>query len=390
MKKNCKNMLGYPSLAKWLFAGIFCLAVSQVALAQNVGKAVSQAISSQVSKEVVRATVNKFLPKVKCEVPPLAKSTFQARPAGVDFNFVSGTLFKAKDGKTYGVIAAHGLAQANYLSRVKQVFEADVFDVNTQQFVTVPAKVIQISAPSWLDLALVGFSLPEEVTLQPFTVFDKPIGWQAETLQSQGFSRQEMIHIDERWILSTTPYSIRTTISLPRDERIGYCGGALLNDADELVGIHTGSVLSARDEQEDRAYATQAIFLDKLVEAYYNKGKATIPFLLEEKYGLDLNVDEYVSEISLFDKNNQEITTLRYPKRLAYRHLMEWVEISRPRYADISVKKVNWIGTGKQLLEDNNDPDKKPYKKYRYDFNTHRAKEIAVQAPKNRITILPH
>ena len=347
--------------------------VSSISHPSLLSFSVRQNVSNRVG---MHPSAGLYLPRVGEEVPALVQRTFQARPQGTDFNFLSGTVFQTPAGEIFGVVVSHGLARSGSAPRVERKFEADVFDVNSRRFVTVPAEIVQLSAPEFLDIALVKFNLPAEVKLRSFVISQEENLWRRPMLHSQSFSLQEPVHIANRMLRNTTPYSIRTLMPWPRGSRRGLCGGAVLNEENELVGIHTGSFLSKWSEAEDLGYATPAQFLNILVEAYHNNGKAVIPFILAEEHIIDLNVNEYVSKAVLLDADLKVITEQTFTEKFAYHQLVEKLEMYRPRYITLTVHRVSWSEEEtSEVLEDDRQ-DKSTQKVYRYDFETQEIREL--------------
>ena len=98
---------------------------------------------------------------------------------------------------------------------------------------------------------------------------------------------------------------------LETSRRRGLCGSPLLNSREELVGIHTGTAFDVchLNNASLCSYATPSRYLNFLVEAYHNGGKAKVPFYLDENRFVSLNVDEYLAGYKLLDARGRTLYT---------------------------------------------------------------------------------
>ena len=112
-----------------------------------------------------------------------------------------------------------------------------------------------------------------------------------------------------------------------------------VNDHYELAGIHTGSSREPRLE-EDIAYATPAFFIDVLTTAYYNGGKSSFPFYLEDQPIFDLNVDEFISHIQVENETGENIWKKNVYYKFPYRELLD--ALNGARYVEFSINRVQW------------------------------------------------
>ena len=267
---------------------------------KRAGKALAALSAATVPALPAEKLTRLSLPKA-----PRPGSLFQAvSPQDPNLKF-SGTVFYTYyQGKKeiYGAIAAH--AVSNYrgaLPGIPRRFEA-VFFLPQNKIKKIPAEIVAFSPTSMLDIALVKFPAKVERFLRPY-----PLGRleNEEMLYSFGYNHQGLLPVYNRRVLQNTPYSIRTSMPVKdKKNRSGLCGGAVLNGKKQLVGIHTGSsfALKRRPSSEPVcAYATPARYLNFLVEAYHNAGKAAVPFYLDDQHTLRLNIDEYIVSYTLLD-----------------------------------------------------------------------------------------
>ena len=281
---------------------------------------------------------------------PLLRSTFRARVNRQEENSIfSGTVFKISyhgQEEIYGVIAAHAVG-INLNTPLAQNFVADIY--TPQGMRTVPAQIVQISAPSMLDMALVKFRPEDEKLFTPLTLaHQRPqVG---QLLQTQGFARGKEVFLPDRTLQENAGPALRTQVPIPYGQRNGLCGSALTNEQYELVGIYTGSACGLAG---DVSYAMPASFLSTLVDAYHGHSD-TFPFILNGRMIMPLKVDEYISEVRLADRFDNQQAYLRFGYKLSYSTLLEQMELHNPRYLNFVVRKVKWIGrrNARHLEED--------------------------------------
>ena len=224
----------------------------------------------------------------------------------------SGTVFKTQyNGKEeiYGVIATHAVSlDAEDITCVTRRFTATFFRADGS-LAQIPAESVAFSPIGMLDIALVKFPKEAEPFLRPY-----PLGQPGEetVFHSQGYNDKELLVIPDRKLLKILPYSIRTAMPiLETSRRRGLCGSPLLNSREELVGIHTGTAFDVchLNNASLCSYATPSRYLNFLVEAYHNGGKAKVPFYLDENRFVSLNVDEYLAGYKLLDARGRTLYT---------------------------------------------------------------------------------
>ncbi|MGN0025177.1 MAG: hypothetical protein ACI351_07090 [Candidatus Avelusimicrobium sp.] len=303
--------------------------------------------------------------------PSLRRATFQAAATtDAPTNLFSGTVFKTVyngEEEIYGVVAAHAIAVSSWDKALNRHFTAGVFD--GEKMVKVPAEIVQLSSPSMLDIALVKFSPEAEKMFQPLRISEVPVKF-GDVLSSQGFAGGTDVHLPNREITNVTPLSVRTTIPLAREERPGLCGSAVVNADHELVGIHTGSVYNCQGAQFDVGYATNASFLNILVEAYHNGGEATFPLILNGKNIIPLNVDEYISYVSFQNAEGKQIWQKGFDSKFSYSKVQEMLEEYSPRYITVTVRRAVWSPTNPEVLVENRTSRELTKTTYKYDFET--------------------
>ena len=165
----------------------------------------------------------------------------------------------------------------------------------------IPAEIVVFSPVNILDLVLVKFPDEAETFLNPY-----PLGKlnNEKKVFSLGYNDKGFLPVYNRRVIQDLPYSIRTSMPIAdRSLRQGLCGSAVLNNQNQLVGIHTGSALTEnpKNTQPLCSFATPAHFLNLLVESYHNGGKATVPFYIDNERFINLNMNEYIVSYALLN-----------------------------------------------------------------------------------------
>ncbi|WP_428049155.1 hypothetical protein [Candidatus Avelusimicrobium caledoniensis] len=297
----------------------------------------------------------------------ILRGVFQARETTVNrTNLFSGTVFQATHNgvpETYVAVAAHALESGRFV--LGKTFTADIY-AGDGTFKAVPVEIIQVSAPSMLDVAI-GKVLEGAEELRPFEISRRPFS-NGDKAVSYGFAGQKFVAIENRMFSSKTPLCIRTTMPYPRNDRMGLCGSALLDEAGQLIGIHTGSTYGKYGEADDVGHATDVRLLEVLVEAAYHDGVGTFPLILGGQKVLDMPVDGYISYVRLFNENKKQLWQRGFESKFAYDQVNAMIEKFSPRYIELTTRRVHWDpATPDKLLEIRN-PRDKTRRTYRYDF----------------------
>ncbi len=204
------------------------------------------------------------------------------------------THYQGKD-EIFGIIATHALKENSVDVGLQQTFDVTIM-VEDGTIKKIPAKVVQSAPVNMLDISLVKFDPQYESLLKPLELADKPAG-QNEPILSPGFASLTPV-LANRIVTQNSLISVRTNlIDVGNKDRDGFCGSPLLDTQQRVKAIHTGSA-----EEKSASYGTHATFINKLVEAYHNNGKATYDLVLDDHVLTTLNVDEYISGIAVLDE----------------------------------------------------------------------------------------
>lgn len=358
--------------------GSIGVSVAKNSLRSGISSAVSRSVSSSLNssaRQLLRQAQQQavlFHPVLPQTLSPQQESMlrciFQSRETTTqETNLFSGAVFQTVyNGRreVYGVVASHALESGQFV--LGKTFTADIYE-GEGRFRSVPVQVVQVSAPSMLDVSLVKFRPEDEILFRPLTISPAPF-LEGNTAVSFGFADRKLVEIDERTFRSATPLCRRTTMPYPRADRMGLCGSALVNEQGELIGIHTGSTYGKTSEQDDVGHATNASLLNVLVEAYHNDGQATFPLILNQQKVLDMRVDEYISYIRLYDENGKQLWQRGFESKFAYDNVNTKIAELAPRVVELTVRRVHWDPAHPDNLVEIRNSRDKTRRTYQYDF----------------------
>ena len=257
-----------------------------------------------------------------------------------DFIPLEGTAFFIEEeyqGKKYlwGVTAAH---MVDYVG--PDIHLRLSLDVGLSY--DIPVTVVAKGNTGMADIAI--FKINEDVSdlVLPFTLAKrepKP----NEVLRSYGFFEGDFHVVPNRKVLQSTPGRIVTSFEFGNHERAGACGGPLINEQNELVGIHCGS---SRSKQE--SYAVPISFLKDLLEAAHHNGIKERDLVLNGRTIGKINIDEYIYSVSVkkLGITLRTVTPWREESRVDYNHLENLIELPHSGVLEIAIVKGGTIQTG--------------------------------------------
>ena len=329
----------YNKSMKKLFLFFLLVALGTTSYAQKFPVKFTQISPAQIGRAVEQAARQ----STKLS---LAQSTFRAYPLGqTDAHAMSGFVFKTTyQGKEeiFGAIAQHAMPTWNGHGKLGQTFTARV--LNNGKETDIPAKVVQLSAPSMPDIALVKFRPQDENLLTPLTLAKQEPA-QNELLHVIGFGTEQLTLITDSPFLKKSLFNLR--FSMTGDPYVwpGLCGSPVLNEAGEVVGTMTGADRRAAAPSYYTGYATRNSYLRALVAAFHGDvEKASFPLMLGDEKIIDLRTDEFVSLIILRDENSKTI----FKKAIQSKFPLSTITKPLPnaRYIELYIEKAWWSGYG--------------------------------------------
>ena len=320
--------------------------VSTAALQRNIELAIRQSgitATAQLASKTVKAD--------------LTKSVFQAYPQGQPDDFpLSGFIFKTTyQGKEeiFGVIAQHAMPLSiGGGGEIRKSFTARV--VQNGQVADIPAEVVQTSASSTTDIALVKFRPEDEELLAPLTLAQQEPALN-EPLTLMGFTGGPLTLITDSPLQEISLFSLR--FPLAGYALSGLCGSPVLNEAGEVVGtmtgatpnkivVHTnsaGETTVTEKTARDTGYATRNLYLRSLVAAYHGEAEeALFPLMLGGEKIVDLRPDEFVSWIIFKDENGKAIFRKGVDRKFPYSAVTE--HLPGTRYIELYIENAWWSG----------------------------------------------
>lgn len=269
-------------------------------------------------------------------------AVFQAIAQGKGpVNTYSGTVFKTVyRGKeeVFGVIATHALVTQPHMPGVLgKSFRVAV--VRDGQVHVIPAQVVLATSRKLLDIALVKFRPQDEALFTPLRLGN--LKKTDKEVYSHGFACGLPATLSSRVIKEVSPWMIKTSMPLPKEDRSGLCGSAVLNARHELVGIHTGSTAN-QNPALDTGFAVPSSFLLRLVNAYHHDGKASLPLVLNGTRVAKLNVDEFVSGVQLLNGQGQPLWQKQINGKFSARQVEKQLkQFPQVRFIRLEIGK-NW------------------------------------------------
>ena len=127
------------------------------------------------------------------------------------------------------------------------------------------------------------------------------------------------------------------------------CGSPVLNEREELIGIHIGSF--SKTQENEYSFVTPASYLKILVEAYHHGGQAAVPFYIDTKRWLHLNIDEYITYSALYNSFGK----VEWEKNVSYRFSHRELQKALLEHPDatllkIETQRIKWSAEETALL----------------------------------------
>ncbi len=144
-----------------------------------------------------------------------------------------------------------------------------------------------------------------------------------DKVHSVGFFADEIHQEVNRTVQSVAPHRILTSLHVTNPgDRIGACGGPVLNDKNEVVGVH---VSSSQEYQTGGVVPVEHI--RQLLSAYHNHTAFEQPIYFNGVALGTLGINEFISEISLYNGRSliRKVPLLHHNKNVDYDHLEKLV-----------------------------------------------------------------
>lgn len=315
---------------------------------ENLPQKISQQINASLSNT---QTLQEKLKRKKIalfDANAIEKTAFLTNPYLRDIIPLSPTAFfieEIYEGKKYiwGVTAAHA-ADCLLPDIMAHLTILDSFPLEF------PVKIVAKGNTGMADIAL--FSVPQEMEefIRPIPISSQEVQVN-ENLRSYGFFESDFHIVRNRRVLAATPSRIITSFEFGKHDRAGACGGPLINENNELVGIHCGS-----SEKKQESYAVPVSFLKDLMEAAHHNGIKQRNLVVNGKTVGQINIDEYIYSLNVTRLGITLKTFLPWHEEsnIDYDHLENAIPLDKASELNIIIVKK---GTLQTAFYDN--PDKK-------------------------------
>ena len=148
------------------------------------------------------------------------------------------------------------------------------------------------------DIALIKLQEPLPPQLKPFKLAN--VEDTQSPLSLWGYSYNKLYHVENLTFEKDNTRFLRTDFPFEQRRRAGLCGGPLLNQKEEVLGVACGVSM------EDKAYATSIRIIPYLLQAYH-EGSAEIPLMIHGKNLGNIHIDERIYLIRCLDENGTSI-----------------------------------------------------------------------------------
>ncbi len=145
------------------------------------------------------------------------------------------------------------------------------------------------------DMALIQLQHPLPAALRPLTLAED-LTQTTSPLTTWGYASNKLYHIDELTFEKDNTRFIRTDFPDTQRKRAGLCGGPLLNNHGQVLGVHCGS------SPEDKSYAASVRMIPYLLQAYHT-GSAEVPLVIQGQTLGYIQINERIMQIHCLDQS---------------------------------------------------------------------------------------
>jgi len=214
-------------------------------------------------------------------------------------------------GKTYlwGATASHYFLQKPLLE-------------NTQTGEEFPVQIVAKGHHGRNDISLFPIPAPLQNQFKPLKLANHSPK-KGEALHSAGYFDDGFQVEKDRTVTDILPTRILTSLVVEdKLAREGACGGPVLNKKEEIVGMHVGS------SNKQIGFVVPVEYIYEILQAYHNHGKALRPFYFNGRKLGNINVNEYIHAIEVWQGEKQLHNFIAYPRRayIDYEHLEKLVD----------------------------------------------------------------
>lgn len=164
-----------------------------------------------------------------------------------------------------------------------------------------------------------------------------------EKLRSYGYFDNGFHIVRDRTVLANTPGRIVTSFEFGKADRAGACGGPVLNESNELVGVHCGS-----SENKQESYVVPVSYVKDLLHAVRHGGYRLRPLVINGQTVGNINVDEYIYSFNV-KKNGSSLRSIQPWHReteVDYDHLENLLPLKGADEVEMMLVKGGTVQTG--------------------------------------------
>ncbi len=233
----------------------------------------------------------------------------------------------------WGVTAAH-------IARLIQPFPS----VWVQEKHFLPITFSALGNDAMTDIAI--FPLPDgwPIPTAPLKLASKkPVV--GEKTYSFGFFNRDFYLVPNREVKEVTPNRLVTSLEFTTTDRGGACGGPLLNEQGEVVGLHIGS-----SDSKKISFAVPAQEIARLLQAYRHQGRSEQPLLFNGARIANLNINESIVRVRTVTNGrvSGEFVARHREKEIDYTRLETLLPDTNPDEVQIFVSRKAFSFTDKE------------------------------------------
>ena len=132
-----------------------------------------------------------------------------------------------------------------------------------------------------------------------------------DVLRSYGFFADDLRIVHNRRVLAVAPNRAITSFEFADYDRSGACGGPVLNENNEVVGVHVGSSSNKKE-----SYVVPVSWLKNLLYAAHHNGIYEQDLVLNGRTIGTINIDEYIYSLNV--KRNGATVRSLVPWRMEF------------------------------------------------------------------------
>lgn len=200
-----------------------------------------------------------------------------------------------------------------------------------------PIKFVAQGHPALNDVSL--FQIPANMQEQfiplPLAQHSAQSG---ETLYSAGYFDNDFHLEKNRTVTGKMPHKLITSLKVEdKLAREGACGSPVLNKQGEVVGMHVGS-----SEARQLGFVVPVEHIHELLQAFHNQGRASHPIYFNGRQLGEINVNETIKSISVWNgKKILDLYLSYYKDRVVdLEHLETLVNTSGADSVVVTIEKI--------------------------------------------------